>query len=139
MFRMIIDGIDEVATGECAWKYFKHTAHSAPIQAQYWIDPMGYVYPVDSHEFSAKEMIIRFFGEDKLHSLHDGGKYWKIHPVDFLEDNRWLHVSFIGVFGDYTQKGYEALKTLHKRMAGADISPYSHARDTLRHIAVYVS
>lgn len=138
MFLMI-DGIDDVPTGEYAWRYFKHTAHSAPIQAQYWIDPMGYVFPVDWHVTSAPELIIRYFGQAKLDSLRNESGSWKVHPVDFLENNRWLHVSFIGVFGDYTQKGYESLKTLHKRMAEADISPYSNVRDTLKHIAVYVS
>lgn len=135
MFRTVIDGLDDVPTGEYTWQYFKYTAHSAPIQSQYWIDPAGYIYPVDWHHASAPELIIRHFGKDKLDSLRDE----KINPIDFLEDNRWLHVSFIGVFGDYTQKGYDALRTLHKRMAGADISPYSHIRDTLKHIAVYVS
>jgi len=131
----MIDGLDSAPTVEYACQYFKHTPESAPIQAQYWIDPAGYIYPVDWHYASAPELIIRHFGKDKLDSLRDE----KINPVDFLENNRWLHVSFIGVFGDYTQKGYDALRTLHKRMAGADISPYSHIRDTLKHIAVYVS
>ena len=138
MFLMI-DGIDDVPTGEYAWQYFKHTAQSAPIQAQYWIDPMGYVYPVDWHGTSAPELITRHFGKDKLDSLRDEYGYWKINPVDFLENNRWLHVSFIGIFGDYTQRGYESLKTLHKRMSDSDISPYSQVRNTLKHIAVYVS
>ncbi len=136
MFRMI-DGLDDVPTGEYAWQYFKYTPESAPIQSQYWIDPWGNVYPVDWHYASAPELIIRHFGKDKLDSLRDENGYWKINPVDFLENNRWLHVSYIGVFGDYTQRGYEALKTLHQRMSEANGS--GRVRDTLRHIAVYVT
>lgn len=134
MFRTVIDGLDDAPTGEFVWQYAKHTAHSAPIQSQYWIDPAGYVYPVDWHHVSAREMIVRYFGRDKLDSLQNE----KINPVDFLEENRWLHVSYIGVFGDYTQRGYESLKTLHKRLSESNNVPFE-VRDTLKHIAVYVS
>ena len=133
MFRTVIDGLDSVPTGEYAWQYFKHTPESAPIQAQYWIDPGGNVYPVDWHHASAPELIIRHFGKDKLDSLRNE----KINLVDFLEENRWLHVSYIGVFGDYTQRGYDALRTLHQRMSEANSSGL--IQNTMKHIAVYVT